>query len=76
MGKDRYEPTRGVIVAAGGLGFGGLMHGAPAGIFVEAAPPLGALLLGADEALFNPGEFILRYQLGYNRENASAGTVC
>ena len=50
-----------MIVAAGGLGVGGLMRGVPAEDFVEAAPPLDPPLPGAGEALFNPGEFIVRY---------------
>ena len=63
MGKDRFEPTRGMIVAAGGLGVGGLMRGVLAAIFVEveAAPPLVPPLPGAGEALFNPGEIMVKY---------------
>ena len=61
MGKDRFEPTRGMIFAAGGLGVGGLMRGVLAVIFVEAAPPLVPPLPGAGEALFNPGEFMVKY---------------
>ena len=61
MGKDRFEPTRGMIVAAGGLGVGGLMRGVLAAIFVEAAPPLVPPLPEAGEALFNPGEIMVRY---------------
>ena len=37
------------------------MRGASAGDFVEAAPPLNPPLPGAGEALFNPGEFIVKY---------------